>query len=69
MTEAESERLYERPHPDGGTCRACHYCAPSCSDEVPGDEYGVCTERADEPMVVSLDERHGWDECWTGDPS
>ena len=34
-------------------------------DRLPEGEYGVCTGR-DEPTVVSLDERHGWDECWTG---
>lgn len=52
-------------HPDGGTCRGCEYCSQARSDEVPKDEYGVCTGY-DDPMVVALDERHSWDECWTG---
>lgn len=53
------------PHPEGGTCLRCSYCSQARSDGVPKDEYGVCTGH-DEPMVVSLDEFHGWDECWTG---
>lgn len=52
-------------HPSGGACRRCSHCSQARSDEVPKDEYGVCTYW-DEPMVVSLDEEHAWDECWTG---
>lgn len=52
-------------HPGGGTCRGCWYCSQARSDDVPKDEYGVC-EGFDEPRVVSLDERHSWDDCWTG---
>ena len=56
---------FPEPHPEGGTCRACEYCSHARSDAVPKDEYGACTAY-DEPMVVSLDEEHPWDECWTG---
>ena len=66
-TTVESLRALGLPdvHADGGTCRQCTYCLLDRSDEDPKDEYGVCTGH-DDPMVVSLDERHEWDECWTG---
>ena len=56
---------FPEPHPEGGTCRQCEYCLPDASDAVPRDEYGVCMGCGD-PRVVSLDEEHPWDECWTG---
>ena len=68
-SQVEIDRLvrYGCPddHPEGGECRRCAYCSLARSDEVPKDEYGVCTG-FDEPMVVSLDEYHEWDDCWTG---
>ena len=67
LTTDESLRALGLPdvHADGGTCRQCAYCLLDSSDEVPKDEYGVCVGY-DDPRVVSLDERHDWDECWTG---
>lgn len=67
QVEIDALRRYGCPdeHPGGGTCRQCGYCSQARSDGVPKDEFGVCTGW-DEPRVVSLDERHGWDECWTG---
>lgn len=66
QVEIDRLRLHGCPddHPEGGACRACSYCSQARSDEV-SEEYGVCTG-FDEPMVVSLDEWHAWDECWLG---
>lgn len=56
---------FPEPHGGGGPCRSCSYCSQDRSDAVPKDEWGVCTGYG-EPRVVSLDEEHPWDECWTG---